>query len=103
VLPKRQNKDLLNRVTIELCDEALMHTIAISNVFTVLINIGGLWVAITGVFKIFLMCYQPDLVEYELARSFFRKPEMQKYAKAEQLDYNLVLSGKMSLGEFEAK
>ena len=56
---------------------------------------------IVGITKMFTMFFNADLVDNQLAKSFFRKPEMHKYAKAKKLEYNQVLVGKMSLTEFE--
>ena len=65
-----------------------------------LMNIGGLWFGMSLLGHMFVRYFQPNRMIRKMAKKFYRKPEVYKYAHAEKLEYSKVVLGQMTEDEF---
>jgi hypothetical protein len=65
---------------------------------------GGLWMGITfmGLFIVKLTNNDEQLYQ-KMANSFFRKPEVYKFAYAKKIDAKDLIKGKISIEEFNSR
>jgi ribosomal protein S17E len=73
------------------------------DIFAFCTEVGGVWVAMSFFFVQIVKIMNPDAVVYTMVKTFFRKPSLYKFAKAEKLDYNMVIKQEMTLAEFNRR
>lgn len=95
-----QESIIMQDITFSLYDEMMVHKIITYNLSELIIDLGGSTFALYIFLWLLVQIFTSDKVTSLVVTTFFRKPEMYKYALAEKLDYNLVVRKKMTIEQY---
>lgn len=90
-------------VILSMHDDKRIHQITVYNIESFVVEMGG---GIFGIYLFFMLItnfFTPEKMVQEFSTEFYRKPELYKYALAEKIPYDLVIKGKMTPEEYNAK